>query len=174
MGWLSDLWRYGFTAAQRARSRGAKRYAEAITAYEQELAGLPAPDARAQAERVIASPRFIRIVPWPAPRPARAELAPDVGAFFGVVQRVEVPDGETCADVADLAPLEWAPGFLRLGPDGEHTHLALRPGDEAIYVLGDDVPAEERVFTVLATIYHWLLYLERRAELLAEPNPPAA
>ena len=54
MGWLSDLWKYGFTAEQRARSRGAKRYVQAITAYEQELAGLPAPDARAQAERVVA------------------------------------------------------------------------------------------------------------------------
>ena len=174
MGWLSDLWKYGVTSEQRARSRGAERYAHAIAAYEEELAALSAPEARARAERVIAAPRFIRVVPWTVPRPTHPELAPVLDAFFRSVQRVEVPRGGAYADVTELAPLGWAPGFLYLGPDDEHTHLAVRPRDEAVYILGDDVPDAERVFTVFATVYHWVLYLERREELLSAPDPPAA
>jgi hypothetical protein len=175
MRWLSDLWKYGFTPQQRARTRGAERYAQAIRAYEKELVALSAAEARTGAERILAAPRFIRVVPPSrTPHPTHPELAPALRAFFHTIQRIEVANGEAYADVAELTPLEWAPGFLRIGPDGEHTHLAVRPHDEAIYVLGDDVPEAERIFTVLATVYHWVLYMERREELLAEPDPPAA
>jgi hypothetical protein len=87
---------------------------------------------------------------------------------------VEVPGGERRADAAGRVRLEWAPEYLRLGTDGEHTHFAIRRGDEAIYVLADDVPSDERVESVFATVHHWLLWLEHNEELLAEPDPPAA
>jgi hypothetical protein len=174
MGWLSDLWKYGFTPTQRARSLDAERYAQALAAYEEELAALSAPDAHMAAERVLAKPRFIRVVRWGALPTRRPEFAPALRAFFERIQRVEVPRGEQRADVAEIEPLEWAPGYLRLGTDSEHTHLAIRPGDEAIYVLADDVPSADRVESVFATIYHWVLWLERNEELLADSEPPAA
>src|SRR5574338_951299 len=137
MGWFSDLRKYGLTAAQRARSRAAERYAHALAAYEQELAALSAPDARMAAERVLDGPRFIRAIRWSAPPTLPAELAPGLHSVFSRVRRVEVPRGEQNADAAEIEPLDWAPGYLRLGTDSEHSHLAVRPGDESIYVLGD-------------------------------------
>jgi hypothetical protein len=172
MGWLSDLWKYGFTADQRAQSRAAERYAQAIDAYERELDGLSAEQAGAAAERVLAAPRFIRIVRRQVPQPPPGKLAPTIREFFRGVQRIEVPDGESYVDITELAPLEWAPGYLFLGRDGEHTHIAVRPGDEGVYVMADDVPPEKARDTVLPTVYHYVLWLERGAELLTEPDPP--
>ena len=172
--WLADLWKYGFTAAQRARSRDAERYAQALDVYGRALADLPAAEARVAAERVLASPRFIRTLPWQGPPAPHPELAPALGEFFRRVQRVEVPGGDQRADAAELEPFEWDAGYLRLGTDGEHTHLAVRPGDEAIYVLADDVPSAERVESVFVTVYHWVLWLERTGELMAERDPPTA
>ena len=174
MGWLSDLWKHGFTAAQRARSRGVERYVQGLDAYERELAALSAAAARARAEHVLGAPRFIRVVPWESPPPPRPELAPELGAFFRRVRRVEALAGARHADAAELAPLEWDPQYLLLGPDGEHTHLAVRPGDEAVYELADDVPRDEAVEQTFATVYHWVLWLEHSEELPAEPDPPVA
>ena len=170
MGWLSDLWRYGFSTAQRRRGRAVERYLDALAAYERELAALPDTEARAEAERVLATPRFLRVTRWQSPPLPRVELAPSLSEFFRVMQRVEVPDREECADIAELGPLEWAPGYLYLGTDGEHTHLAVRPGDESIYVLTDDVPEEDRVESVFSSIYHWVLWLERKESMLADFN----
>lgn len=174
MGWLSDVWKYGFTPTQRARSRDAERFAQALAACEQELAALSALDASASAERVLASPRFIRAVSWSTPPAPRQELAPALRSFFSRVRRVELPGGEPHADAATIEPLGWAPGYLKLGTVDEHTHLAIRPGDESIYILADDVPGADRVESVFATVYHWVLWLERRGELLAKSGPPAA
>ena len=146
----------------------------ALEAYERELATLPAPEARAAAERVLAAPRFLRVTRWQGPPLPHPALAPMLAAFFQVIQRVDVPDREECADAAEIRPLEWAPGYLYLGSDGEHTHLAVREGDESIYVLTDDVPDDDQVETVFSTVYHWVLWLERKESLLAEFNQATA
>jgi len=174
MDWLSDLWRFGFSTSERTRGRAVKRYLRALEAYERELAALPAPEARAAAERVLAAPRFLRVTRWQDPPPPRPELAPALGEFFQVIQRVEVPGREECADISELQPVEWAPEYLYLGTDGEHTHLGVRAGDESIYVLTDDVPDEDRVESVFGSIYHWVLWLERKESLLAEFNQSTA
>lgn len=174
MGWLSDVWKYGFTAAQRARGRRAERYVHAITTYEQGLAALSATEARAQAERVLAASQRLRVVPWRSTPPSRRELTASLGEFFRGVRCVEELSGMPSADAAELAPLAWAPGYWSLGPNDEHTHLAVRPGDESIYVLADDVSGDERVEQRFATVYHWVLWLQRDRDLLAAPDPPAA
>jgi hypothetical protein len=173
MGWLFDLWKYGFTDEQRTRSRAAERYAQALDEYERELDGLSAQKARAAAERVLAAPRFIRVVRWPMPQAPRGRLAPLLREFFGGVQRIEAPHGESYVDITELAPLAWASGYLCLGRVDEHTHIAVRPGDEGVYVMADDVPAEEALDTVLPTVYHYVLWLEHSEGLLAEPDPPS-
>ena len=50
----------------------------------------------------------------------------------------------------------------------------MRARDESIYVLTDDVPEEDRVESVFGTIYHWVLWLERKESLLAELNEATA
>jgi len=89
MGWLSDLWKYGLTSTQRARSRDAERHTRALAAYEQELAALPRADARVAAERILANPRFIRVVRWSTPPVPPPKLAPALPrrAFFYVAGR---------------------------------------------------------------------------------------
>jgi hypothetical protein len=174
MDWLSDLWKYGFTARQRAASRDAERYSQALRAYEGELAALTPDEARAAAERLLAAPRFIRTTPWHDAPPPHTELAPVLREFFQHIRLVEVAEADRCADAAELPSLDWAPGYLWLGTAGEHTHVAIRPGDESIYILADDVPADERVESVFATVYHWILWLERSEELLGDPDPPTA
>ena len=169
MGWLSDLWRYGFSStAVRTRGRAVDRYLRALEAYERELAALPAADARAAAEQVLAAPRFLRVTRRQDPPALPPELAPTLREFFHVIQRVDVPGREEAADISDVRPVEWAPGYLYVGTDGEHTHLAVRAGDESVYVLTDDVPDDDRVESVFHTIYHWVLWLERKESLLAE------
>ena len=171
MRWLSDLWKYGFTPTQRARSRDAERFAHALAACEQDLAALSGADARAAAEKVLADPRFIRVVRWSAPPTLRGDLALALRTFLGSVQRVEGGDEEV-VDGREIERLEWAPGYLRLGTEDEHTHLAIRPGDEAIYVLADDVPVADRIESVFATVYHWVLWVERKGELLSGSESP--
>jgi hypothetical protein len=63
MRWFSDLWRYGFTAEQRHATRAAERYAEAIRAYERELAQIPLTEARARAEDMPAAATQVRVTP---------------------------------------------------------------------------------------------------------------
>ena len=175
MDWLSDLLKYGVTAEQRAAGRHAERVSQALEAYERELAALTPDEARAAAERVLATSRFVRTTPWRDAPPPHTELAPVLREFFQRIRLVEVPEAGPCADAAELPPLESAPGYLCLGNTGvEHTDLAIRPGDESIYILADDVPIAERVESVFATVYHWILWLERSEELRGEPGPPAA
>ena len=175
MSWLSDLLKYGFTAEQRAASRASERYVQTLEAYERELASLTQAEAQAAAERVLAGSRFVRATPRHDVPARHTELAPTLREFFERFSRLEVAKGGAHADIAELRPLDWAPGYLSLGATGvEHTHLAIRPRDESIYILADDVPIHQRTESTFPTIYHWILWLERTEELLAKPDPPTA
>ena len=174
MDWLSELWRYGFSTSERTRGRAVKRYLRASTRTSGSSPHCPRP--RPVRPRSACLPRrAFSASPGGRPRPRRAPNSPPaLGEFFHVIQRVEVPGREECADISELQPVEWAPEHLYLGIDGEHTHLAVRAGDESIYVLTDAVPDEDRVESVFGSIYHWVLWLERKESLLAEFNQSTA
>lgn len=176
MGWLANLWRYGVTPAQRSSSRAAERYAAAISAYERELETLPAAAAREQAERVLTASPFVRGVAWrDGPALLVGDLAPAQREFFRRLRRVEaVRNGAPYVDAEELAPFAGYPGYLCLGQDDEHAYLAVRPGDEALYVVADDEPPERAPSHRFPTLHHWVLWVHRSEELLAEPDAPAA
>jgi hypothetical protein len=176
MGWLADLWRYGVTPAQRAASRDAERYAAGISAYERELDTLSAAAARQRAELVLTASPFVRGVAWrDGPVPLVGDLASGQQEFFRRLRRVEAArHGEPYVDAEELAPYAGHPGYLRLGQDDEHAYLAVRPGDEALYVIADDEPLERAPSHRFPTLHHWVLWLHRSEELLAEPGAPAA
>jgi len=177
MGWLADVWKHGLTPTQRALSRVVERYAAAVAAYERELATLPAAAAREHAGHVLAASPFVRGLAWagaPAPLLAAGLTAGQL-EFFRQFRRVEAaPTGEPYVDAQELAPYEWEPAYLRVGQDSEHAHLAVRPGDEVLYVVADDEPPERAPSQSFPTLYHWVLWLHRRGELMGESGVPTA
>jgi hypothetical protein len=161
MSWFADL------QATWAESRRTKRYMRELDALDAEIASMSLAQARASAVRVLAAPRFVKATKWSSRPKLHADLGPVLREFFTDIQVVEIPESEQCADVALLEPFDFVDGFLNLGSDGEHTHLAIKPGDDAIYIVADDTE-EDHVSDTYASVYHWIVYIERREGLLAE------
>jgi hypothetical protein len=175
MSWLSDLWRYGFTAEQRRRSRAAEHYVAAIAAYERGLAELPLAEARAEAERLLAEAKYFRVVPWEgAPEALPVDLAPSLRAVFARVRRVEAQRGEPYLDGADVGPYEWAPQYRQLGRDSEHAYVVVRPNEEMVYIFDETERPDPATAQRFNSVYHWLLWFHRSEQLLTEFAAPAA
>ena len=175
MSWLADLWRYGFTAKQRHASRAAERYAEAIRAYERELAQVPLTEARARAEGVLAAATQVRVTP--ADQSAAMQLghlAPGQQDVFGRARRVQALNGEPYVDAAEVKPYEWDNRLVQLGLDSEHAYIVARPGEEAVFVVDETEELNLERAQRFPSLYHWILWLNRSSELLHELDEPAA
>lgn len=161
MGWFSDL------QAKWTERRLTATYMRDLDALETQVAAMPLSEVRAEARHILASPRHLRAGRWSGEPALHPELAPLLRAFFSEYQVVEIPDSEQCADVSQLEPFDFIEGYLNLGTDGEHTHLAIKPGDESIYIVADDTD-EDHVSDMYATVYHWIVFIERREQRLTE------
>jgi hypothetical protein len=175
MSWLSDLWHYGFTPAQRKRSRAVERYVQQLGDYERTLAQVSLADARAQADHLLATPTYFRTIPWDRALEAPpVDLAPGLRTVFTSLRRIEALNGEPYIDVAELAPYQWASGYWQLGTDSEHAFLVVRPAEETVYVFDETEPPDPNRAQRFPSVHHWLLWLHRSGELLAASRNPAA
>lgn len=174
MGWLSDLWRYGFTAEQRRLSRAAEYYSRSIAAYEEELQRLPVDQAQRQAAQLLAAPSTIRLQRWPGPTTTDvARLTAHQQRVFGQSRRIEALQGEPYVDAAELAPYEWESSLLRIGRDSEHAYIVVRSGEETVYVVDETEDLDLAKAQRFPTLAHWVLWLNRSGELLAGRDDPA-
>jgi hypothetical protein len=166
--WLRDLWKYGFTRSMRRQSRAAERYTNAILAFEAHVRTLPLAVARHDAAQALAATNLldIRLAVGGLPATAAA-LGPAYREFFASHGRVGSADGSSFVDVLAIDVFDWAPGFLVVGQDDEHRHVMARPGDDAVYLVADDVPVEEMIEAQFPSVHHWVLALLRSEELLA-------
>lgn len=148
----------------------AERYCANIDQFERELATLPFEAARSRAEQLLARSTFLRTITWDSDPPVRTDLAPEVGSFVHRIRRIEAIENrdERYIDSSDISPFTWLPEYLCFGMDDEHIHVALRPNDETIYLLADDVSMKEALQSTLPTVYHWILYCDRSQELLSD------
>ena len=89
----------------------------------------------------------------PPPSPV-ASLGSMLRQFFSRYRRIECSNGASYVDVAEIEPCPWAPEYIRLGPDDEHTHVMARPGDDAVSIIADDVEPKRMLLRRFPTIYH--------------------
>jgi hypothetical protein len=144
----------------RNRDQMAKE-AEAFGKMVGDVKSIPLPKARAEAEALFSQPSgFTRAAPADAtPIPG---LSAELQEFFALHGDVTAEEGEVSISRLEIAPYEHDKSFLRLGQDGEHTHLAAKPGESAVYVIADDVPRAKQVEESFPSIHHYLLFVDRR------------
>jgi hypothetical protein len=139
-----------------------KRMQAGLEEIRKQISSLPLQDARATAEHALRDPVRFECAEeaWDGGE-IELGLPPLVRQFFG--QYLSVVSLSTSAELCrdGIAPVAADSKYLRIGADGEHTHLAVLPGEETVYVLADDVPAEEQVEDTFPSIYHYLAFLGR-------------
>jgi len=174
MGWLSDIFTLGLTPQQRAKSRATASYVAALEDYERRLALLPVNVAEREAVPVLERSRFLR-TEMPSGRvDAPPSLHETLRASYVRFGRVESARGESYLDCGAARPLEWRPELIRLGQQYTHTHLVVSPGSERILVVADDEDVTASPESEYLSVWHWVLWLERNEQLLAESGAGAS
>jgi xanthosine utilization system XapX-like protein len=164
-------WGIAHSLRSSSASFDAKGFVAALTALEREVAALSAPQARAEAERLLTDSPHLKVYAArgdadPASR-RLAALAPLQREVLSRYERAGVVGGEKYVAANEVEPYEYDAAYVRLGPastDG-HVDVVTRPGEETIYELANDEMGPERVQLTTPSIYHWLVYLHREAEL---------
>jgi hypothetical protein len=139
--------------------------AEAFDRMVESVKSIPLAEAKAEAEALFGRPSgFSRAAPTDTtPIPG---LSNDLQAFFARHGEVTAEEGEVSISRGDIEPYGHDESFLRLGQDGEHTHLAAKPNESAVYVVADDVPKAKQVEEQFPSIYHYLLFVDRRERVV--------
>lgn len=128
-----------------------------------EIRALPLEEARSAAEAALSDPtKFQRAEKHPPSSTDISELALELRSFFERYARV-ASRGACIAELdrQQIRASQILDGYITIGIHVEHTELAVKPGDETIWVLADDVPSEEAVEDDFPSIYHYLLFVDR-------------
>jgi hypothetical protein len=166
LDWLRERWKYGLTDKSRRRMRAFERQFEIERAYEAELQHLPIVSARREALRLLAATALLKVTPASEPQPPLvATLGPELRDFFALYRRVEVTNGAIFVDVADIEPCAWWEGGIEIGAFDGHVHLMVRPGDDKVFEVADDIDERERVIGSYPSIHHWILAVHYAEEL---------
>lgn len=140
-----------------------QRDAEAFGKMVEAVKSIPLDEAKDRAEALFGQPcGFSRSAPTDkTPIPS---LSPGLQEFFASHGEITAEGGEVAIGRQDIQPYGHDKSFIRLGQDGEHTHLAAKPGNDAVYVLADDVPKGKQVEDEFPSIYHYLLFVDGRCK----------
>jgi hypothetical protein len=145
---------------------------------EHEINLLPLDQASQRAKALLEdSTRFLCSLVRVADEGRLIELAPYLGGFFRTFEYVEqVSPGALVLSHGQIGPSVTLPGLITIGSSGEHSCLVVRAGEETVY----DVFEEGRDETDISlpterfsSVYHCIVYFDRRRELL-HPPPTAA
>jgi hypothetical protein len=165
LAWLRERWNYGLTADTRRRMHEfERRYGQQLD-YEAQLQALPIESARREAMRLLAATALLVATPVEGAPTKVSRLAPELRDFFSRYRRVQTTNGAIYADAGTIEPCGWRAGFLEIGACDGHVHLMVRPGEEAVYEVADDVAAHEQVLATFPSIHHWVLALHFGEEL---------
>ena len=168
LDWLRECWKYGLTGKSRRRMHAFERRYEQELAYEAQLQHLPIESARREARRLLAATALLEVTPASGlPPPLVATLGTELRDFFARYGRVGTTNGAIFVDVAAIAPCDWWAGWIEIGAFDGHVHLMVRPGDDRLFEVADDIDEHERVIGSYPSIHHWVLAVHY-AEDLAE------
>jgi hypothetical protein len=166
LDWLRKRWKYGLTEKSRRRMRAFERRYEQERVYETQLQHLPIESARREALRLLATTALLKVTPASEPLPPLVTtLGPELRDFFARYRRVEVTNGAVFVDVATVAPCAWWAGWIEIGSFDGHVHLMVRPGDDKVFEVADDIDERERVIGSYPSIHHWILAVHFAEEL---------
>lgn len=141
-----------------------RRDGKAFEKMVEAVKSIPPAEAKARAEAMFSQPSgFSRSAP--SDKTPIPNLSPGLQEFFALHGEVTAEMGEVVISRQDIQPYEHDRSFIRLGQDGEHTHLAAKPGEDAVYVLADDVPKGKQVEDEFPSIYHYLLFVDGRKRI---------
>lgn len=133
---------------------------------------LPVEEAKRRAEVLLADRTRFECQEAP-PQPSEAvrlqELAPQVRSVFEGYSRVHLLPGGFNLERRAIEPSLMGHDLIVIGFSGrEHEHLAVRPGEEAVfYVVEDGGENDEQPWIhAFSSVYHCVLYFDREWELL--------
>ncbi len=138
---------------------------ERLENIDREIAGLSIEEAKKSAELFLANLKSC-IVKKSSTSYISSNLVPILRDFFSEVEEFQA--GDEWLLRTELGPYEHDPTFIRLGQDGEHTHLCSKPGQDTVYIVADDVPKEQQIENSYPSVYHWLLSIQKRDQLFSE------
>ena len=140
-----------------------KQDGEAFERMVEAVKSIPLADAKDRADALFSqSTGFSRSAPTDTtPIPS---LSPGLQEFFALYGEITAEGGEVVISRQDIQPYEHDRAFIWLGRDGVHTQLTAKPGEDAVYVLADDVPKAQQVEDHFPSIYHYLLFVDRRGK----------
>jgi hypothetical protein len=136
---------------------------EGIRAAHSASEALTLEEAEGRAIDLLANPSQYRVEPGGTDTPNG--MPPGLRRLFSRYRSIRSSVDELEMGLHLLSPSSVKADYSSLGYASEHTHLAVGPVGETVYVLADDVPEEEAVESVHASIYHYLVY----RDLLGRP-----
>ena len=76
---------------------------------------------------------------------------------------VKDDDAIICRD--EIQPYKRDESLIWLGQDSEHTHLVAKPNEDTLYIVADDVPKAKQIEDQFPSIYHYIVFMNRRSRL---------
>jgi hypothetical protein len=147
----------------RWRAKESKPLLERAERLEREVSALSLDEAKRRALELVDGGRYFRAVKRSLTSEEESSLRPlprELALLLRVFATIAMIRGDQRIGRDHLGPSEQREGFLRIGLDMNFAEVAVRAGDEAIYVLA---PGEEPALEA-PSIHHWLILLARLSE----------
>ena len=144
----------------RWRSKESKPLLEQAERLKREVSAHSLQEAKRLTSELLADGRHVRAFRSPTSDEEEVLLEPlptELKHLLSDYAAIELVYGDQRISRGDLGASTVQAGFIKVGRDMEFAEVAVRPGDEAIYVLA---PGEDPALEA-PTIYHWLVLLWR-------------
>jgi hypothetical protein len=165
---FQDLLRRLQSALAPAPPEAAARY----QLIDEWIEGLPLEVARRLAHQVLDNPEWFQAELGDASS-SLAITAPDtVREFYGRYRRATGRYCDVQLVAAGCGPSDTRPELMRVGRDDAHVELCVRKAEDRIYLVADDVGADEPIEGSVPSIYHAVVRVA--AVLDYVPGPAAA
>jgi hypothetical protein len=157
---ISGIYLMGFLAFLH---RLAERPRDTSASVLEEVRQIPLDEAVKQAELLLSDPARFQCSESPLARDGAAAsgLPRTARTFFERYDRVASLFSGTELARDEIGPSTVAPGFTRVGNETEHTEVAVKTGEDTVYILADDVPTEIVIESTYPTLYHYIIAIDR-------------
>jgi len=133
---------------------------------------LPLEEARALAHRVLDNPEWFRTEFGDMSHLLPTTIPASVREFYSRYVRITGRFCDVQLDAAECGRSETRAEMLRVGRDDAHVELCTKDAEDRVYLLADDVGAEEVIEGSVPSIYHAVVRAAAVLDYL--PGPAAA
>lgn len=144
----------------RWREKSSRTLIESAARLEREVSLLSMEQATQRAAELLRTGQHFRTVKSPLGQKDEsllAQLPPSVAKLFRDYSSIAATNGDQRISRDSVGPSEFRQGFLRIGYDMDSSEVAVRPGDEHLFVLTPNEEPEQEA----PSVFHWLVLLER-------------